>query len=249
MCQRQFAWNRPCGRYHISVKCSDKRNCAVYKKQKEIDKKISFRTPKCEACYGVPLYAQIWHWLGDWVRWLLSKFGLSKIGKYVAWMFWMVFVAFVKTASFALGVQKIKRGKWWPRGFGTRLVIVIRGVVFLALLIFTLNKTFQFFGIFQTYVPWYCRVFWAVTSPVRVPLKWTWYQLTGPRRGTVEKVLYWVWDHTPAEVQALCHFMRGVLHYYVGWTWCEVKCNLFAQNGYMRSVRVKGCRWECFTKL
>lgn len=248
MCQRQIALNRPCGRYHILKKCPDKRNCAVYKHSKDIERKISSRTPKCEACFGVPLSSQIWHWVGDWFSWLLGKCSLTKGVKYIAWVFWMVCIGIRRIAFFTLGVLK-KRGKWWPRGFGKRVAIVIRRVIVLGLLAWTLNQTFKFFGTFHTYVPWYTKVFWGATYPVRTPLKWTWFQLTGPSRGTAEEVLHWIWEHTPAEVQALCHFLRGVLQYYIGWTWCEMDCSLFAQNGYMRSVMVQGCKWECFNKL
>lgn len=246
MCRRQLAWwPSSCARYHISTKCG-KRDCPISKKQKEVEKKISYRTPKCDACRGVWLPVQIWHWLGGWMSSILKMCGLGKLGKHIAWMFWMMFAGMKKITSFALGVPKTPRGKWWPKGVGKRMVIVIRGAIFLALLIWTLDKVFK---TFETYVPWYSKLFWRVTAPVKIPLRWTWYQLTEPRRGMVEKVLYLTWDHTPAEVQALCHFLRGVLQYYVGWTWCEMRCRFFTENGWTRSVRIEGCRWECFNKL
>ena len=210
---------------------------------------ISYRTPKCDACRGVWIPIQIWRWLGGWMSSILGKCGLGKLGNYIAWIFWMMFIGMKKIISIALGVPKTPRGKWWPKGLGKRIVIVIRGLLFLRLLIWTLSKGLKTFGILSTCVPWYFKLFWEVTAAVRIPLSWTWYQLTDPRRGMAEKVLHRTWDQTPAEVQALCHFLRGVFQYYVGWTWCEMRCWFFAGNGWTRSVRVEGCRWECFNKL
>ena len=62
------------------------------------------------------------------------------------------------------------------------------------------------------------------------------------------RVLYWIWDHTPAEVKAVVQMLIGIVKY-IRLMWCEMCCTLFAGGGWFRLVRVKGCKWECFNKL
>ena len=62
------------------------------------------------------------------------------------------------------------------------------------------------------------------------------------------RVLYWIWHHTPDVIKAVVQMLIGVVNY-VRLTWCEMHCSLFEGGGWMGSVRMKGCKWECFNKL
>lgn len=143
-------------------------------------------------------------------------------------------------SSHMLGVTQGSRGRWRLRGNKKRLEIVLRGLAFTIVVFFTIH----YFGVVGQSRPWYGRAFWTITSPI----SWTRNPVIGSRRNVVMKVLHWIWDHTLAVVKAVVQMLIGGFDW-IRFTWCEMHCSLSAGGGWFGSVRVKGCKWECFNKL
>lgn len=241
MCKTQPAIYRPCGRIHITAKCSNK-NCSIRRQQKEVDKRRPRGLPRCLACYGVSLPMQIWHMICDVFSWPLRQVRLlwvlwRTIRRWFMMVLWYLIMLLRWMANWVLGVPHGSRGKWWPRGNAKRLEIVVRGVVFVTILF----VAFRHFALVEKCTPWYSRAFWT-------PVTWTCDRVIGSRRNVVMRVLYWILDHTPAVVKALMQSLIGIFNY-IRLTWCETSCALSAGSGRSKALMVKGCKWECFNNL